>query len=494
MVGSINMNTLIGVVPSVLGAGGNAIDLVGLVLTPNLRCPVGQVLAFPNVAAVQAYFGVSSDEALAATAYFNGFDNSDQKPGSMLFTQYNTVTVSAYLRGASLATMTLAQLQALTGTFSIVVDGVTKASSGPVVLASATSFSNAATLISTALAGALVTFDSISQTFVVTSPTAGLTSSSVTFATGSLAIALGMVAGSAAAISPAANIQTPLLGMTAAFNITRNFGSFTTLIEPSLLDKLAFALWANNTGNLVAYIPWDTDPNALVQGNMTCFAYQLYLAAYSGTAPVFQDRDKSLMIMGTAASIDFKRKDGRVNFAFRGQAGLLPTVTDSLSAATLKANNYNYYGNYSTAKQAFNFLYPGNISGPFLFLDSFFNQIWLNANLQLALVYLATQRKSIPYNQQGYAAIESALLDPVLQALSFGAIRGGVTLSQAQIDNVNNAAGLKIDGMLSTRGWYVQVLDAAPSTRTVRGTPPMKFWYMDGGNIQSLNLASVEVQ
>jgi hypothetical protein len=59
---------------------------------------------------------------------------------------------------------------------------------------------------------------------------------------------------------------------------------------------------------------------------------------------------------------------------------------------------------------------------------------------------------------------------------------------------VNNAAGKKIDDILSTQGWYLQVKDALPQVRAVRGSPPITFWYMDGQSVQKLNLASVEVQ
>jgi hypothetical protein len=86
------------------------------------------------------------------------------------------------------------------------------------------------------------------------------------------------------------------------------------------------------------------------------------------------------------------------------------------------------------------------------------------------------------------------MLDTVNQALNFGAFRPGITLSQAQIAEVNNSAGKKIDDTLSTQGWYIQITDALPQVRAVRGSPPITIWYMDGQSIQKIALASVEVQ
>ena len=490
---TISLDPLVQVIPSVISAGGTAIDLNPLLLTPNIRCPVGVMLDFINPAAVGAYFGLSSDEYLASTTIFQGFDNSDVKPGSLLFGQYNTSAVGAYLRGGSMAGVTLTQLKAMTGMLSVLVDGVAATDASAIVLTAATSFSNAATIIGTAI-GAAVSFDSVAQAFVISSGTAGTTTSSIAYAVGSLATLLNLTATTGAIISPAANAMTPATIMPYMLSLNKDWASFTTLVEPVLADKISFAIWNNGNKNRTLYVPWDTDANAVVQGNTTCFGYQVVLSGYANVAPIYKDRDKALFIMGIAASIDFDELNGRVNFAYRTLSGLTPTVTDDTTSNTLKANGYNFYGIYSTAKQAMNFLSPGFCTGPYAWLDSFFNQVWMNAGLTLAMIQLLIARKSIPYNLEGYTSVESACLDPINAAVNFGAIRSGVTLSQAQIDQVNNDAGVQIDSILSTRGWYLQVLNAAPTSRAARTSPPCKLWYMDGGSIQQLLLDSVEVQ
>jgi hypothetical protein len=85
-------------------------------------------------------------------------------------------------------------------------------------------------------------------------------------------------------------------------------------------------------------------------------------------------------------------------------------------------------------------------------------------------------------------------MDPITAALNFGAIRANVPLSASQIAQVNNAAGTKIDTVLSSRGWYLQILPATAQVRAARGTPPMSLWYMDGGSVQAITLASIVVQ
>jgi hypothetical protein len=198
--------------------------------------------------------------------------------------------------------------------------------------------------------------------------------------------------------------------------------------------------------------------------------------------------------MGVIAAIDFNRLNGRKTLAFRGQTGIIPDITDGGVAANLEANFYNYYGIWTTANDQFRFLYPGVVSGPYKWIDSFINQIWMNNGFQQALMELLTQTGSIPYTQVGYTMIKAACQDVINAALNFGAIRAGVTLSEAQINAVNNMAGVPIDGILNSIGYYLQVLDAAPQVRGNRGTPPCTFWYADGGSVQRITLASVMVQ
>jgi hypothetical protein len=168
-------------------------------------------------------------------------------------------------------------------------------------------------------------------------------------------------------------------------------------------------------------------------------------------------------------------------------------VTDATTAQTLIDNGYNFYGDYATSNDRFRFLYPGQISGNWKWVDTYVNQIWLNAAFQQALMTLLTQVNAIPYNIDGYTLIDAACLDPINAAVNFGAIRAGVTLSSQQKAQINSQAGVDISDTLQTRGWYLQIKDATPQVREARGTPPMTFWYLDGGSVQQITLASLAI-
>jgi Protein of unknown function (DUF3383) len=572
---AIPASQIVRVTPQVLPAGGTGLDLVGLMLTQNQRVPVGQVLTFPTQAAVQQYFGGTSLEALVANVYFKGYNNSFVKPGSIWFTQYNTAPVGAWSRGASVAGMTIAELQAIPpGDFHVTIDGVAH-SDALIDLSTATSFSEAANLIATGLtltgatsasfmgsiagttmtvtsltSGAInlgdevmgtsttpgttvvgfgtgtggdgtytvstsqtvvseamttvrpaVAFDPVAQSFVVSSATTG-TTSTIAAPTGSIAQALSMDAASGAIVSQGAVAAAPASFMDGVIAYTENWASFTTLFDPDggsgSANKLEFAQWVDGVDGTYLYVAWDTDPAPSEQPVASaCLGQALKSSGYSGTAAFWSPTQGPQMagfLMGAIASINFEQTNGRTTLKFRGQSGLKPDVISGLVSSNLQSNGYNFYGTWNTANDAFTFMSDGSLSGPFAWLDSYVNMIWLTNAFQLALMELLTTASSIPYNPMGYGMIRAACMDPIDKALNFGIFYTGVTLSEEQRALVNGIAGATVDYILTTQGYYLSVRDAPPDVRAVRGSPAINFFYMDGGSIQRIDLTSTLVQ
>jgi hypothetical protein len=497
-VASIPASEIVSVLPNVIGAGGNGLDLSGLFLTNSNRVPVGSVLSFASVAAVASFFGPLSEEATLATIYFGGFDGATATPGAILFAQYNAAAVAAYIRGGSLASMSLNALKALgSGTLILTIDG-TPVTSASIALGSATSFSNAATLITAGIAttGVVCTFDSVSSSFVITGASVGA-GGSMGYATGTLAVGLKMTAATGALLSQGAIAATPATAMAAIVAQTIDFASFATVFLPVDADMIAFAQWNAAQNDRFTYVMWDTDAALASVSDTSSSTFIIREDGYSGTFPVYDPIDgpgKAAFTMGLIAAIDFNAVNGRTNAAFRSQSGLQPGVSNQVIAENLIANGANFYGRYATANDQFTFLYPGQITGPFLWLDSYINQIWMNNGFQLALMNLLTAMKSIPYNRAGYSLIETAMLDQVNKAVAFGAIRAGVTLTALQAQEADSAAGIKISDTLAQRGWYILVQNASSQVRAARGSPPVFFWYTDGQSVQRIVLNSIQIQ
>lgn len=488
---TIPASSIVSVNPSVLSAGGNPLALNGIILTDNDSLPSGSPLAFPSATAVSNYFGPSSIEAEMAAAYFSGYKNCTQLPSSLLFFRYAAADTAAFLRGAR-NTSTLDELKLISaGTLSVTIDGVLSTSSA-VNLSTATSMAQVATLLSAAISE-LVTYDTTFNAFVITSGTTGVTST-ITQAAGNVATALNLTTALGAVLSQGEDQTTPALAMDAIVLATQNWVSFTSTFEPSLADAEAFADWTSATGGRYLYVSWDTDTTATqTPASFTGLGKYLSDNDLSGTALVWYDPVLAAFVLGTIASIDFNRRNARITLAFKASDVAITQVTDLTIAENLLANGYNFYGVYATANDQFIYFYNGQISGEYNFIDSYVNAIWFTNQCQLALMDLLGNVGSIPYNPSGYGLIKAALQDPINQAINFGAIREGVTLSSSQKAQVNIAAGVDISDTLTTRGWYVQVLDPGAQARQNRTTPTCTIWYMDGQAIQKITVASIDI-
>ncbi len=510
---TIQASEIVNVNPGVIGSGGSPLSLNGVILSTNSLLPAGKVQFLSTSdasAAVSDFFGPASDEFALAKIYTLGFDNSTIKPDTIIFAPYHDADVGAWLQSGSFEGVTLTQLQAITpGTLIITVDGSPFTSSS-INLSAATSFSNAATIIDTAITGSgspTVTWNSVNSTFTLHSPLTGA-SSTITYCTGTIATGLKFTSATSAIISQGADADTPASAMDNVKANTQDWVDFTTMFEPSIDDKELFAVWTNEQNQRYAYIAWDTDGQAVVNGSTTNFGYVVNNLKYDGIVPISGDatlaaeesttlaalvRNAAVFTLGAVASIDYGRVNGRITAAFKHQSGLAPTVDDTQTANILLANGYSFYGKYAEVNNQFNFLYNGQMSGRWKWLDTFINQVYLNSQFRLAMLTYLTSVNSVPYNPDGYNSLRLTMQDPINQALNNGSIRTGVTLSQSQKAQLIQAAGLDISMTIEQQGYYLQILDPGAQVRGERGSPIINFWYTDGGAIQKITIASIDI-
>lgn len=349
-----------------------------------------------------------------------------------------------------------------------------------------------------------VSYSSQLGAFTIASSTVGA-ASTITFGSGALATSLKLTEATGAVLSQGADAADPETFMDNVIVQTQNWATFMLAFDPDVsghVNKLAFAAWTNEQNNRYGFVCWDEDLTPSVSNPASAsLGVAIRDADYSGTFLIGRDSsdydtldEVAAFVLGVGASIDFDELNGRTTYAFRAQSGLAASCTSEQTKNNLTANGYSFYGAVATANDQFLFLYNGQVSGPFAWMDSYVNQIWLNNALQLALMVFLTTAKSVPYNSAGNAQIEAALADPINAALNFGAIRAGVTLSNAQRAAINAAANAQVSGTIETRGWYLQILAASPEVRAARQSPPAKFWYTDGQSVQTIDLTSINIQ
>lgn len=490
---SIPISQVVKVNPAVVNAGGNPLSLNAVFITDDGKVPSDNLLEFATRDDVADYFGSNSLLTELAGNYFNGWDSSFKKPGTLFFGRYSEVDSAGFLRGTPVELL-LSELQAITGTLSIYIDGEEFQAATPLDLSGVTSFSSAADAIQSALnlgADGTVTWDSLGNQFVVTSATVGA-GSSVSLAAGTAAAALGLDAG---ITSSGANADTPARAMDRIKNLTQNSASYMLTFDATDDVKEGFSAWNNDQGDRYAFVFWDKANGYKVPNNPATFGAVVERMKYEGSVVVYDSPEIAAFVCGYIASIDWDAFNGRATPAFKSQSGLKTSVDTLPVANAVLSNNASYYGYYGAAGDNYDScLYNGQMRGSkFLWLDTYVNQIRLNTRLQLAIWNGLRSVNAAPYNALGETFIRAWCGDPIAEALNNGSIRAGVELSQSQKATINSQAGMDISNELYSKGYYLQILTATAAVRQARQSPPIKLWYMDGGAIQQIDMASIAV-
>jgi hypothetical protein len=492
---TIPISQIVTMQPGVVSGGGAASLLTGLVLTQDASVPPGQFLDFYDATDVSNWFGATSNAATLANAYFPGTINGGQLPYDLKFAFYATAAQPAGVFGAQLGTMTLAQLQALSGTLIVTTAALHTSSS--INLSSATSFANAASTMTAAFTSPdfAITYDAQRGRFLLMTTLTG-TTAACSAVTGTLATGVGLSA-TAGAYNQAAGIAADASEVTALnriINQTTNWATFTTdYAIATVAERMSIAQWNSGQNSQYLYVSWDLDAIDTQTGNTSNFGYEVFAQPYQGTLPVYGTIGAAGAAMAWAASINFNVPNGRTTLAFQqSTAGVSASVSDLATANALLSNNYTYIGNYANAANTWTIFYNGKVSGEFLWADTYVNQIWLNRSLQQAFFEAMLAYNSLPYNQDGYTNLYRAGVDVINSGVTAGVIRAGVTLSNSQQQLINTQAGRTISDVVQTRGWYLLIGDPSnpAQSRQNRTTPVAQLWYCDGGSIQQLTVQS----
>lgn len=551
MAGHIPISQIVQVTPGVLAAGAGLNNLSALfATTASSTLAAGVVQSFASADAVGTAFGTTSTLYQMAEVYFSGYSTAVMTPGTLYVgaiaasasgatataglgtvTEHTVSTVAVDAAGTGYAVGDTASFTGGKATVSTIgTDGAVTAltlqsaaaqSDDPAGtgLATTTNGSGSGLTVTTTSTAATVSSGSVSSitigaggTGYTTAPTVTLSGGGGTGAEAAATVSGGVVTAIAVTAGGSGYTSAPTVTITAA--ASEDMSSQLTALrsanggwnglafdtELAVADKQAAAQWVSQQNGQIYAALVDSDSGAATSGSETAFGVWLGDQSVSGVTAVYDTSPLSCaLVMGWMASLSFGTTGGRQTLCFvQDASGLItPAVTDGTTASNLIANGYSFYGSYAGGADTFQFMRPGQVSGKFLWADSFVNQIWLNANLTSDLVNLLLNTGNIPYNTEGDTLVNAAVQDTITEALAFGAIQAGVALTTLQKQQINNAAGVTTaaDNVVN-RGWYFQpnVSTAAASYRVARTTPAARLWYADGQSVQSIQLNSVEVQ
>lgn len=498
---AIPASHIVEIIPRVIASSGTGLEFNGLFFTRNASITTDRpVLMYSSAAAVAEFFGYDSDEYAVAVTYFAGITNKQASPRMILFGRRIDVGVSGWLRGYKYSG-SLADLRAVTdGSLILDIDGVT-VSLTDIDFSGVTSFSDAALVLTAALgtmaSGVNIMYSSLHRAFIITSGSTGdnsVVGYAQTVASGTdLGDMLNLTESAGATMSIGSEALSVSSNIAAIRAVTENWFSYTTLWVTGNTEILELAKWASDNYGWL-YVPYSEAVNLPDQNVDTDIASQLIENAYDHTAIIYGSREYAVMLISAIAGVAWQRLNGVMTFAFKSISGLAAYVTDETEAVTLESKNCNYYGRFATRNSEFVFFYPGKLSASkYSFVDSYVNAVWLNNSLQLALIDGLTSVNSAPYNDTGYTMIRAWMMDTIASALNNGTIHTGVSLSEAQKNQLLNEAGQDITSELSSDGYYLQIADPGANIRAQRETPIINLWYTYGGAIQRIEVSSTAI-
>lgn len=336
-----------------------------------------------------------------------------------------------------------------------------------------------------------------SQCFLITIPSAGDNSTISFFSSDDSDISantLKLTAATGAQKSNGSAVKTGEQVMNMLTDGNQNFILFTTLAELSDEQKESYCRFASNSNSRFGYVYTDNSQAALIPNNPECFHQKVVIANnYDSIFPMFGDLQYAMLPLAYAASLNFNATNGRVSFKFRRFTSMVANVNRLADAMALDSNGYNYLGAYGLNATLADYASQGKITGQYIWLDSFIDQVWLNANLVTSFLALFLANQSYPFNVRGYATVETAVGNVASRGLTYGAVQTGITLDPEQLAIVTGETGLDLESVLFNQGWYFYIPPQRGETRLERVLSGTIFYWVDGQLIQSIKMSSTTI-
>ena len=424
------------------------------IITQNSVLPPGIVAQFTSLASVGAYFGQNSEEYARATRYFSFISKLITSPAMISFARWVNVAIPPMIVGDSVA-KTIAQFTGVTAGTLTLNDGATAYPVTAINLSAATTLTQVASLLQTAiraaatadtqLGTAVVSFNTNTNQFVIDGATSGsgAISCTATALTTDLSQLLGLAtSGTVLVAGQAADLPATAVSKSAA--ISNNFGSFVyatpaTALQPTDIANIAEWNDAQNDQYMYSFACTQSVAatiEALVIGYSGCAMNIL-----SSTLP--NDYVEQLPCEILAAT-NYNNVNASQNYMFYQSASRNVVVTDDTTANTLDALRANYIGATQMAGQQLAFYQRGVLMGgtdDATDMETYCNEMWLKSTIAAQIMSLFLAVGNVPADPTGQAMILGVLQPIVTQAKNNGVITAGKQLTAIQQQYITALTG-----------------------------------------------------
>lgn len=486
---TLPVSRLIKVGVSLTPAGASAQNLSTLLIlgTSTILDTVERYRDYSSIAGVALDFGSTAPEYLAAALWFE----QTPQPTTLKIGRWLNVAASGVLRGATLsaAQQALANFTAVTsGGFVYTKNGGSATTVTGINLSGATNLNGVASLITAALTGAVVVWNSNFSRFEVTSAATGSTSAISFFtAPGSgtdISSILGLtVANSGAYVAPGASAETALAAVT-YFEL--NLGqSFYAVQVPAAADAdhLAVAAFIEAAGTKHLYGVTTQEAGALVPSGTSDIAYQLSQLGYTRTVVQYSSSNPYAVasLFARILTVDYTANNTTITLAYKGEPGIVAESLNGTQADSLQAKNCNVFVNFNNNTA----ILPKGRTTSGTPLDVVTGTDWLAVTLQQSIFNaLYTSTTKIPQTDAGTHLLVVTAESVCSQAVANGLLAPGVWNS--------GGFGTLKQGDFLPKGFYVfvqRMADQNPADRAARKAPPIQVAAKLAGAIEEVSVS-----
>jgi hypothetical protein len=431
--------------------GGVAVRLRDLILrlfSSSTLVPENTVIEIDSASEVGAYFGTTSPEYLRAVFYFGFISKLITAPKKISFSRWANVDAAARIYGAKKTTLAVSQFTPITtGSFKLTLGAYT-ADLLALDFSAATTLSNVATVLQTAIqavvaggadwTGATVTYNAPSNRFELVGGAVGAAPVATAVAASGVDVRALLGWDSTGVFSPGVDAQEPVDALIAGVNTSNNFATFNFI--DTLTESQQIAVAAQNDTYNVAFI----DLIGIAQGDAV--SYYASLSGYSGVgvtlSPVSTEYPE-LLPAAILAATDYSRLNSVQNYMFQ-IATLTPSVSDDTVANAMDATRVNYYGRTQTAGQFLDFYQRGVLMGlatdP-VDMNVYANEIWLKDAMGAKTMSLLLSLARVSANETGRGQLIGNSQSVIKSAVRNGTISIGKELSTVQKLYIANLTG-----------------------------------------------------
>lgn len=397
-------------------------ELIARIFTASSNVNPNSVIECENLADVGTIFGTSSEEYKIAEKYFGFINKYSRSPKKISFYRDWRSGVNSYI--VSSDDTTLATLQAISsGSIKVTIGSISKTISS-INLSSATSFSDVASALQTAIRGAdsdasftsaTVTADTDGK-FTITSGTKAKTSIVIEEANDStLAEALNLV--------DVEGVEGRAIGTIVdvfenSVQISNNFATFYFIEGALPQDTITLTNYINNKYPVEFMFVISTKTEWLTDVTEPTEATGV-------TWELVDDNEGKynfVLPMAITATTDYNKENGTVNYMYTQYNEMGVVVDDDDTANSLDRIRVNYYGQTQKSGQKLAFYQNGVMQGDYQDQNIYVNEIWLKDALTTKYLNYMLLTSNWYANKSGQAIGQGLAMDVIERAKLNGTI------------------------------------------------------------------------